>query len=81
MDSAEGRTLRPTTSAPTGAIVAQNVPETVPTTRAKNMRTPYVLAKIQMTRQKSPAKKVHVPAMLIRPVASENAPTNGRPRP
>jgi hypothetical protein len=40
------------------------------TIRAKKMSTPKLLANIQMTKQNSPARNVHVPAILIRPAAS-----------
>jgi hypothetical protein len=43
------------------------VPETVPTIRAKKIKTPKLFANIQMTKQKSSARNVHIPAILIRP--------------
>lgn len=81
IDRAEGSSFKPTTSAPTGAMVVQNVPATVPTIMAKNIKTPKLLAKIQIMKQKRPPMKVQSPARLMRPALSEKMPTRGRPRP
>lgn len=40
IDNADGNSLREIASQPTGAIVVQKVPATVPTTIAKKTRTP-----------------------------------------
>jgi hypothetical protein len=46
------------------------VPETVLTIRAKKIKTPKLFANIQMTKQMSSARNVHILALLIRPATS-----------
>src|SRR5699024_6766030 len=81
IDKADGKSCNPTTSVPTGATVVVKVGATAPPTRAKKMRTPKLLAKIQITREKRPARKVQTSEVLIRPKLSLTYPITGRPRP
>lgn len=81
IESADGNSFKPTTSAPTGAMVVQKIPATVPTMSAKNTKTPNPFEKIQLTKQKRPQTNVRNPAMLMRPARSLKIPTAGRPRP
>ena len=81
IDKEDGSSFSPTTSALTGPMVVQKVPATVPTMMAKKIKTPKLLANIQITKQNSPPRKVQKPAKLMRPALSEKMPTKGRPRP
>ncbi len=74
-----GSSESPATSAATGAIVAQKVPQTMPASMAKRHRTPKLLAKIQMRRQIVPQNVVVRVAMLILPRVSLEWPTRGLP--
>ena len=67
IDNADGKSCKPTTSAPTGATVVVKVGATGPIIRAKKMRTPKLLAKIQITKEKRPAKNVQASAVFRRP--------------
>jgi len=74
-----GNSLSPATSTPTGAIVDQNVPQTIPARIAKRHKTEKFFAKIQMKKHIEPQNPVVSVAILIRPSKSLECPTRGRP--
>lgn len=57
IDNPDASSLSPTTSAPTGAMVVQKVPETVPTNTEKNINTPKLLAKIYQASVKAHSQR------------------------
>lgn len=81
MKNADCILCRPVTSATTGTMHPQNVPQAVPAMSANTSRSAYDFAGTQSARQQTPQKAVSIVAMLILPKRSLRKPTAGRPTP